>query len=43
MHDLLDGKVVQAVVDLVAEAATLRWSGGRAFAVRWNGRPCGPS
>ncbi len=32
VHRLLDGKVGQAVVDLVAEAATLRWSGGRAFA-----------
>jgi F-type H+-transporting ATPase subunit delta len=32
VHGLLDGKVDQAVVDLVAEAATLRWSGGRTFA-----------
>ena len=32
VHGLLDGKVGQAVVDLVAEAATLRWSGGRTFA-----------
>ena len=32
VHRLLDGKVGTAVVDLVAEAATLRWSGGRAFA-----------
>jgi F-type H+-transporting ATPase subunit delta len=29
---LLDGKVDKAVVDLVAEAATLRWAGGRTFA-----------
>jgi F-type H+-transporting ATPase subunit delta len=29
---LLDGKVDAAVVDLVAEAATLRWAGGRTFA-----------
>jgi F-type H+-transporting ATPase subunit delta len=29
---LLDGKVDRAVVDLVAEAATLRWAGGRTFA-----------
>jgi F-type H+-transporting ATPase subunit delta len=33
VHGLLDGKVDQAVVDLAAEAATLRWSGGRTFAV----------
>ena len=32
MHGLLDGKVGRAVVDLVAEAATLRWAGGRTFA-----------
>ena len=32
MHGLLDGKVDKAVVDLVAEAATLRWAGGRTFA-----------
>ncbi len=32
VHGLLDGKVDQAVVDLVAEAATLRWAGGRTFA-----------
>ena len=32
MHGLLDGKVGQAVVDLVAEAAAMRWSGGRTFA-----------
>jgi F-type H+-transporting ATPase subunit delta len=31
VHGLLDGKVEQAVVDLVAEAATLRWAGGRTF------------
>lgn len=32
VHGLLDGKVDQAVVDLVAESATLRWAGGRTFA-----------
>jgi F-type H+-transporting ATPase subunit delta len=32
VHGLLDGKVDQAVADLVAEAATLRWAGGRTFA-----------
>src|SRR4029450_2063289 len=32
VHGLLDGKVDGAVVDLVAEAATLRWAGGRTFA-----------
>ncbi|HET8915992.1 MAG TPA: F0F1 ATP synthase subunit delta [Propionibacteriaceae bacterium] len=32
VHGLLDGKVDAAVVDLVAEAATLRWAGGRTFA-----------
>jgi F-type H+-transporting ATPase subunit delta len=32
VHGLLDGKVGKAVVDLVAEAATLRWAGGRTFA-----------
>ena len=32
VHGLLDGKVDNAVVDLVAEAATLRWAGGRTFA-----------
>ena len=32
VHGLLDGKVDEAVVDLVAEAATLRWAGGRTFA-----------
>ena len=32
VHGLLDGKVDSAVVDLVAEAATLRWAGGRTFA-----------
>jgi F-type H+-transporting ATPase subunit delta len=32
VHGLLDGKVGRAVVDLVAEAATLRWAGGRTFA-----------
>lgn len=32
VHGLLDGKVDTAVTDLVAEAATLRWAGGRTFA-----------
>jgi F-type H+-transporting ATPase subunit delta len=32
VHGLLDGKVDEAAVDLVAEAATLRWAGGRTFA-----------
>jgi F-type H+-transporting ATPase subunit delta len=32
VHGLLDGKVDKAVVDLVAESATLRWAGGRTFA-----------
>lgn len=32
VHGLLDGKVSVAVVDLVAEAAGRRWSGGRTFA-----------
>ncbi|HMI34386.1 MAG TPA: F0F1 ATP synthase subunit delta [Propionibacteriaceae bacterium] len=32
VHGLLDGKVDRAVADLVAEAATLRWAGGRTFA-----------
>src|SRR5215211_921648 len=32
VHGLLDGKVDKSVVDLVAEAATLRWAGGRTFA-----------
>ncbi len=32
VHGLLDGKVDQVVADLVAEAATLRWAGGRTFA-----------
>ena len=32
VHGLLDGKVEKAAVDLVAEAATLRWAGGRTFA-----------
>ena len=32
VHGLLDGKVDTAAVDLVAEAATLRWAGGRTFA-----------
>jgi len=32
VHGLLDGKVDREVVDLVAEAATLRWAGGRTFA-----------
>ena len=32
VHGLLDGRIDKAVVDLVAEAATLRWAGGRTFA-----------
>ena len=32
VHGLLDGKVDRAVADFVAEAATLRWAGGRTFA-----------
>lgn len=32
VHGLLDEKVDKAVTDLVAEAATLRWAGGRTFA-----------
>jgi F-type H+-transporting ATPase subunit delta len=32
VHGLFDGKVDKAVADLVAEAATLRWAGGRTFA-----------
>src|SRR6187397_309787 len=32
VHGLLDGKVDDSVADLVAEAATLRWAGGRTFA-----------
>ena len=32
VHGVLDGKVSPAVVDLVAEAATMRWAGGRTFA-----------
>jgi F-type H+-transporting ATPase subunit delta len=32
VHGLLDGKVDRDVADLVAEAATLRWAGGQAFA-----------
>ena len=32
VHGLLDGKVAKAIVDLVAESATLRWAGGRTFA-----------
>jgi F-type H+-transporting ATPase subunit delta len=32
VHGLLDGKVDKAVVDLVGEAGTLRWAGGRTFA-----------
>jgi F-type H+-transporting ATPase subunit delta len=32
VHGLFDGKVDRAVADLVAEAATLRWAGGRTFA-----------
>ena len=32
VHGLFDGKVDKAVADLVAQAATLRWAGGRTFA-----------
>ena len=32
VHGLLDGKVDRDVADFVAEAATLRWAGGQAFA-----------
>ncbi len=32
VHGLFDGKVERAVADFVAEAATLRWAGGRTFA-----------
>ena len=32
VHGLLDGKVDKAVADFAAEAATLRWAGGRTFA-----------
>jgi F-type H+-transporting ATPase subunit delta len=32
VHGLLDGKVDRAVAEFVAEAATLRWAGGRTFA-----------
>lgn len=32
VHGLLDGKVGEPVVDLVAEGAAMRWSGGRTFA-----------
>lgn len=32
VHGLLDGKVTPQVADLVAEAAALRWAGGRTFA-----------
>jgi F-type H+-transporting ATPase subunit delta len=32
VHGLFDGKVDRAVADFVAEAATLRWAGGRTFA-----------
>jgi F-type H+-transporting ATPase subunit delta len=31
-HGLLDGKVSAAVADLVGDAVTLRWAGGRTFA-----------
>jgi F-type H+-transporting ATPase subunit delta len=31
VHNLLDGKVSKTAVDLVAEAALLRWAGGRSF------------
>ena len=32
VHRLLDGKVSKTAVDLVAEAAAMRWAGGRSFA-----------
>jgi F-type H+-transporting ATPase subunit delta len=32
VHSLLDGKVSQTAVDLVADGAAMRWSGGRTFA-----------
>lgn len=32
VHGLLDGKVNAVVADLVAEAAAMRWAGGRTFA-----------
>lgn len=32
VHGLLDGKISSQTVDLVAEGATQRWSGGRSFA-----------
>ncbi|HKN43926.1 MAG TPA: hypothetical protein VJW23_08370, partial [Propionibacteriaceae bacterium] len=32
VHGLLEGKVDGTVADFVAEAATLRWAGGRTFA-----------
>jgi F-type H+-transporting ATPase subunit delta len=31
VHSLLDGKVSKTAVDLVAQAATMRWAGGRSF------------
>lgn len=32
VHSLLDGKVSRTAVDMVADAAAMRWSGGRTFA-----------
>jgi F-type H+-transporting ATPase subunit delta len=32
VHGLLDGKVSRTAVDMVADAAAMRWSGGRTFA-----------
>jgi F-type H+-transporting ATPase subunit delta len=32
VHSLLDGKVSRIAVDMVADAAAMRWSGGRTFA-----------
>jgi F-type H+-transporting ATPase subunit delta len=32
VHGLFDGKVSETPVDIVAEAATMRWAGGRTFA-----------
>jgi F-type H+-transporting ATPase subunit delta len=32
VHNLLDGKVSKTAVDLVVEAAGMRWAGGRSFA-----------
>jgi F-type H+-transporting ATPase subunit delta len=32
VHSLLDGKISRTAVDMVADAAAMRWSGGRTFA-----------